>query len=80
MLELIYDEELGFNIEVYRAKETAECALLCRNNICIIKKLYAKENGIYMDLKCQFRQPNMSDCPDYQSKEKKDNGKTDNVD
>lgn len=50
----------------------SECALLCRNNICLVRKLYAKENGVYMDLKCQWQSPRY--CPDYQPKEKKDNG------
>lgn len=44
---------------------------LLTNGDCINKKLYATENGVYMDLKCQFLNPNLSDCPDYQPEEKK---------
>lgn len=51
----------------------SECALLCRNNICLVRKLYAIENGVYMDLKCQWQSPSISDCPSYEPKEKKDN-------
>ena len=74
MLELIYDEELGYKRVVYRPKKAVECANRCLDGVCLNKKLYSKENSIYMDLKCQFKHPNMDNCPDYQPKEKKDNG------
>lgn len=67
MLELIYDEELGYKRVVYRPKEAIECANLCPNGDCLYMKLYSKENNVYMDLKCQFRHhPYMDDCPNYE--------------
>lgn len=71
MWELIYDEVFGFKREIYRPKDDRVCAKLLTNGDCLDKKLYAKENGVYMDLKCQFLNPNLSDCPDYQPEEKK---------
>lgn len=46
MLELIYDEELGYKRVIYRPKQEAvECANLCQNGDCLYMKLYAKANG-----------------------------------
>ena len=66
MLELICDEELGYKRVVYRPKEAIKCANLCSNGDCLYMKLYAKANGVYMNLKCQFKHPNMDDCSDYE--------------
>lgn len=71
MWELIYDEVLESKREIYRPKDNRACVSLLTNGDCLDKKLYAKENGVYLDLKCQFRNPNLSDCPDYQPEEKK---------
>lgn len=65
------DEVFGFKRLIYRPKDTRVCVKLVTNGDCIDKVLYAKGNGVYMDLKCQFRNPNLSDCPDYQPEEKK---------
>lgn len=55
-------------------KEIGVCGNKCSNGDCIIKKMDSIEQGVYMDLKCQWQSPFMGDCPDYQPKEKKDNG------